>query len=221
MKNRFFLSGLALGAIMFTLVGPALAAEPPVIGGGPGVYKVNGNDDVANVGCGDLLNFVIRVHNTASTGEPSDESTAQNVVVKATLPSGQVSSFTSTATITSSNAATVTDTVTVNLASPATIEFVSGPAGITAGGAAIGDVKKLAQPSFQAKVVCPAPAAVVTPTPPPGRGAAPAPVAVAKPQPLAQTGPEDGLLLGALLTSLLGLTWVLTRPQKRRIPVKK
>lgn len=192
---------------------PAFAAEPPVIGGGPGVYTVNGQNDVLNAACGDILTFRVSVHNTASTGAPDDPSEAQAVVVKATLPSGQVTSFTSTATITSSNAAAVSDTVIVNLGSPSTIELVSGPAGITQGGTSLGDVKKQAETSFQAKVTCPTPAAVVTPTP--GKGA-PAPVTPVATVPLAKTGPEDFALLGAFLTSLLGLSYVLTRSPKRQ-----
>jgi uncharacterized repeat protein (TIGR01451 family) len=210
-----------LAAACLLAATPILAADPPQFEDGPPIYKVNGAN-LTNANCGDTLTFAVHIHNVNNDGTAADFSELQNVVAKATLPSGTLSShFTSNLTLSASNAPSVSESVTVNVPNGSSVELASGPVGITQGGASLGHVRKKLETSFTAKVTCPAPTAVVTPSPPPGRGGAPAPVAVAKPQPLAQTGPEDGLLLGALLTSLLVLTWILTRPQKRGIPVKK
>lgn len=215
MKKALLSFVASLGLFAVAAAGPSLAANPPQFEDGPPIYRVNGGG-VANVGCGDILTFSVLAHNVNSTGAPDDFSELQNVVVRATLPNGQASgSFTSTLTLSASNAEPVSESVIVNIASPAAIQLVSGPAGITQGGASLGTVPKEKEVSFQAKVVCPTPAAVVTP-PTPDKGA-PAPVTPAVAAPLAKTGPEDFALIGAFLTSLLATSYALSR----RLPASK
>ncbi|OGL37829.1 hypothetical protein A3E49_02385 [Candidatus Saccharibacteria bacterium RIFCSPHIGHO2_12_FULL_49_19] len=77
--------------------------------------------DIVNASCNDTLRFRVHLHNIGP--DP-----AVNVRVKATLPSGNVNSFTSTVTATADNTEppTVSDTASVNLSATGSVAYVAG-----------------------------------------------------------------------------------------------
>jgi hypothetical protein len=162
-----------MALVIAVAVSPAKAANEGQIAGGD-IYRVKnvtkGSDfaNTANADKCDTLQYKVRLHNPGP-------GIVHQVHVKATLPSGEATSNTSTVTITAADAdpASVSDTAVVNLSSPQSISFASGttqlldannnllqglPDGITAGGVDIGQVgvslNEIRFVQFQAKVSC-------------------------------------------------------------------
>ena len=74
----------------------------------------------ADADIGQTLTFMIQVHNK------NLDSLANNVRVKAVLPTGEVTNYVSLATVSADNVTPVTGTTTFNISSPATIEYITG-----------------------------------------------------------------------------------------------
>lgn len=209
---------IAVPAIVFSTSSVALATAAGQFETGDFYYGKNVTknsgyvDPVQADACGDVITLKMRLHNPGP-------SALHNVNVKATLPTGTGTSFSSLATVYAADGdpQTVTDTVAIKSSKEATLSYVSGssqlldahsgflktlPDGSLQSGVNIGDVgvsieqKRFVQ--FNVKVDCPTPP-VTPPTPPVTPPATPPVVGKSLPN----TGPGDvaGLFVG---TSVLG-----------------
>ena len=116
---------LGLLALITLAVPIVTMAASPVLDSA-NLYKVANKSESPNwvtstsASPGQTIDFMVHIHNG------NLDTTASNVRVVATLPSGEVSSFTSTATVSASGIASVSGNVSVNLTKPSTVTYVPG-----------------------------------------------------------------------------------------------
>ena len=123
--SGFLACGLVLG-----VPASAWASEPHMTVLYLGTNNNDPNDGWTknvNVGVGEYAAFYVEIHNTVVG------TTAQNVKIKSTLPSGTVTSGSSTVTISADNANTVSDTVNFNIttAGGGQLQYVNGSTHMT------------------------------------------------------------------------------------------
>jgi hypothetical protein len=158
MKKIFKLTKTkVIGAIAaLVLIAPAmsLAGLSPVLDS-VNLYQISNVSDSATWGKtakadpGETLTFMIHVHNGVY------DTTLNNVRVRAYLPAGEVTSYTSRAIVSADNAAAVSGDVNFTLSNLAKLEYVTGstklynhdnqlvgslPDGVTAGGVSVGNI---------------------------------------------------------------------------------
>ena len=139
--------GVAFGLLVLMPIF-ALAANSPALDP-VGLYQIGNRNNSPDWGTsttavpGQKVAFLIHVHNN------NLETTAYNIRARATLSSGVVTSYTSTATLSATNASPVSGNVSYSFSTPAYLEYVPGstvlynaqnqqervlPDGITTGG---------------------------------------------------------------------------------------
>ena len=116
-----------LGLLAFgTLLVPIFASAASPVLDSANLFKV-ANKNVSNVwetsitaSPGQTIDFMVHIHNG------NIDTTASDVKVQTTLPTGLVSSFTSTATVSATDIPSVTSSVDVTLTKPSTLTYVPG-----------------------------------------------------------------------------------------------
>ncbi|KKR63997.1 MAG: hypothetical protein UU05_C0057G0004 [Candidatus Curtissbacteria bacterium GW2011_GWA1_40_47] len=143
------------------------------------LYLGNNNNDSSDswdhdvtLTSGQQVQLYAEIHNT------NVPSTANNVKVKATLPSGTFTDGSSTATLTADNASSVSDSVALHITGGGQLTPVAD--GIVDGGFTLpsglnGCNQYIAQVAFLAQVTGPSPTPSPTPTPSPSPTVAPSP----------------------------------------------